>query len=166
MLLLCLLWGDTHYLLLFKSLRTHLENLKIKKRNTPTPHEPHLSRELFRATLEGPCTVPSRTVPDFFQLLTNKMCLVTVSLKPSKQITLPYPWIKHQNRIQEAFSLCHSAGRNTQPWCRTGMCHPGIPHQSACCNPSGFSSLIPSSSGHLREAGAEKCWMLSTTLVQ
>lgn len=46
-----------------------------KKINTPASHESHLSRKLFRTTLEGPCTV---TVPDFFQLLRNKMCLVTV----------------------------------------------------------------------------------------
>lgn len=142
-LLLCLLWGDTYYLLLFKSLRTYSKNLKIKKRNTPASHKPHLSPELFRAMLEDTCAAPSRNVPDFFQLIKKKMHLVTVPLNPYKQITSPYPWIKHQNRIQEAFCLSHSAGRSAQPWCRTVMCLSDIPLQNACCNPRGFSFLTP-----------------------
>lgn len=75
-LLLCLLWVDTHYLLPFKSFRTHSKDLKTKKKKKhPSLTWISLSHKLFRTTLEGPCTV---TVPDFFQLLRNKMCLVTV----------------------------------------------------------------------------------------
>lgn len=48
---------------------------KPKKKKHPSLTWISLSRKLFRTTLEGPCTV---TVPDFFQLLRNKMCLVTV----------------------------------------------------------------------------------------
>lgn len=167
-LLLCLLWEETHYLVFFKSLRTHSKNLKTQKRNTPASHESHLSCELFRAAVEGPCMVPSRTVPDFFQLLRNKMSLVTVSLKPSKQIIPPYPWIK--TRMQEAFSLSHSAALMQKE-------HKPLVHSSNVALSHSPPKCLLQSKGLLpshpclpvviwERQEQKKWWMLSITLLQ
>lgn len=86
MLLLCCPWEDTHYLLFLKSLGIHSQNPQNWK-PTPLPcmnffylvsfSGQHL-RDLVLCTVKGILLVNS---------LRNKMCLVTILLKPSIQET-------------------------------------------------------------------------------